>query len=67
MGKREPEVLSLPWPKGIRTLGYRQNSDGSLSIDCSSQYKLPVWDDSGELLKRCEEQAKPWFKKILPW
>ncbi|WP_261815911.1 penicillin-binding protein 1B [Vibrio gallicus] len=67
LSHREPELLRLSWPQGIRTLGYRSNKDGSLSIDCNSQYKLPVWDDSGELLQRCEQQAKPWFKKILPW
>ncbi|PMM44675.1 penicillin-binding protein 1B [Vibrio breoganii] len=64
---REPEVLSLPWPKGIRTLGYRKLDDGSLAVDCSSDFKLPVWDESGLALEECESNAKPWFKKILPW
>ncbi|CAM4064085.1 penicillin-binding protein 1B [Vibrio neonatus] len=65
--QREPEVLSLPWPEGIRTLGYRKLEDGSLTVDCNSQFKLPVWDASGEALSECESNAKPWFKKILPW
>ncbi|OBT17281.1 penicillin-binding protein 1B [Vibrio sp. UCD-FRSSP16_10] len=64
---REPEVLSLPWPQGIRTLGYRKQADGSLAVDCNSQFKLPVWDESGQALTDCQSNAKPWFKKILPW
>nr|WP_240432746.1 penicillin-binding protein 1B [Vibrio halioticoli] len=65
--QREPEVLSLPWPEGIRTLGYRKLEDGSLAVDCNSKFKLPVWDASGQALSECESNAKPWFKKILPW
>nr|WP_235868482.1 penicillin-binding protein 1B [Vibrio ezurae] len=65
--QREPEVLSLPWPEGIRTLGYRKLEDGSLAVDCNSHFKLPVWDASGDALRACESNAKPWFKKILPW
>ncbi|CAM2847327.1 penicillin-binding protein 1B [Vibrio rarus] len=65
--QREPEVLTLPWPQGIRTLGYRKQQDGSLTVDCNSKFTLPVWDEDGQALAECESNAKPWFKKILPW
>jgi penicillin-binding protein 1B len=65
--RREPEVLTLPWPKGIRTLGYRTLDNGALSMDCRSDFKLPVWDESGKLLAKCEAEAKSWIEKIFPW
>ncbi|ELA3110909.1 penicillin-binding protein 1B [Vibrio vulnificus] len=64
--QRTPEKLILPWPKEITTLGYQQKSDGELSLDCSSQFTLPVWDKQGELKAQCEKPSN-WLNKLLSW
>ncbi|MGL0817713.1 membrane carboxypeptidase [Vibrio vulnificus] len=64
--QRTPEKLILPWPKEITTLGYQQKSDGKLSLDCSSQFTLPVWDKQGELKAQCEKSSN-WLNKLLSW
>ncbi|EGR7965398.1 penicillin-binding protein 1B [Vibrio vulnificus] len=64
--QRTPEKLILPWPKEITTLGYQQKSDGELSLDCSSQFTLPVWDKLGELKAQCEKSSN-WLNKLLSW
>ncbi|HDZ3713868.1 TPA: penicillin-binding protein 1B [Vibrio vulnificus] len=64
--QRTPEKLILPWPKEIITLGYQQKSDGELSLDCSSQFTLPVWDKQGELKAQCEKSSN-WLNKLLSW
>ncbi|MGL0952293.1 penicillin-binding protein 1B [Vibrio vulnificus] len=64
--QRTPEKLILPWPKEITTLGYQQKSDGELSLDCSSQFTLPVWDKQGELKAQCEKSSN-WLNKLLSW
>ncbi|EMN7212431.1 penicillin-binding protein 1B [Vibrio vulnificus] len=64
--QRTPEKLILPWPKEITTLGYQQKSDGELSLDCSSQFTLPVWDKLGELKAHCEKSSN-WLNKLLSW
>ncbi|MGL0933995.1 penicillin-binding protein 1B [Vibrio vulnificus] len=64
--QRTPEKLILPWPKEIITLGYQQKSDGKLSLDCSSQFTLPVWDKQGELKAQCEKSSN-WLNKLLSW
>ncbi|AXX58872.1 penicillin-binding protein 1B [Vibrio vulnificus] len=64
--QRTPEKLILPWPKEITTLGYQQKSDGELSLDCSSQFTLPVWDKQGELKTQCEKSSN-WLNKLLSW
>ncbi|MGL1041519.1 penicillin-binding protein 1B [Vibrio vulnificus] len=64
--QRTPEKLILPWPKEITTLGFQQKSDGELSLDCSSQFTLPVWDKQGELKAQCEKSSN-WLNKLLSW
>ncbi|EOA6548262.1 penicillin-binding protein 1B [Vibrio vulnificus] len=64
--QRTPEKLILPWPKEITTLGYQRKSDGELSLDCSSQFTLPVWDKQGELKAQCEKSSN-WLNKLLSW
>ncbi|EHZ2549884.1 penicillin-binding protein 1B [Vibrio vulnificus] len=64
--QRTPEKLILPWPKEITTLGYQQKNDGELSLDCSSQFTLPVWDKLGELKAQCEKSSN-WLNKLLSW
>ncbi|EPW5500346.1 penicillin-binding protein 1B [Vibrio vulnificus] len=64
--QRTPEKLILPWPKEITTLGYQQKSDGELSLNCSSQFTLPVWDKQGELKAQCEKSSN-WLNKLLSW
>ncbi|HDY8157851.1 TPA: penicillin-binding protein 1B [Vibrio vulnificus] len=64
--QRTPEKLILPWPQEITTLGYQQKSDGELSLDCSSQFTLPVWDKQGELKAQCEKSSN-WLNKLLSW
>ncbi|MEF1288594.1 penicillin-binding protein 1B [Vibrio sp. M260118] len=67
LNHRIPEKLTLPWPKGITTLGFAQSAQGGLDIDCSNDFKLPVWDSSGELRKQCDNQPKQWIKKLFSW
>lgn len=69
LGKRTPKVLSLPWPNGISMIGFNKERDGSLSLDCSNDFKLPVWDVKGEFKQRCAEQRKPlnWLKRLFSW
>lgn len=64
---RIPEKLTLPWPQGITTLGFVQTEQGALDVDCSNEFKLPVWDSSGELKKQCDNQPKQWIKKLFSW
>jgi penicillin-binding protein 1B len=65
LDRRLPQRLTLPWPKGISTLGYKQQSNGALKIDCSSEFKLPVWDKNGELVKSCSSSPTQWLKSLF--
>ncbi|MDW1516845.1 penicillin-binding protein 1B [Vibrio sp. Vb5035] len=47
--QRIPERLELPWPREITTLGFKPTSDGGLEMNCRSDYKLPVWDKTGQI------------------
>ncbi|WP_375751264.1 penicillin-binding protein 1B [Vibrio sp. HN007] len=67
LGLRPPKKLILPWPKDLMTLGFKPNSDGGLKIDCSSNFKLPVWDKSGELKQACERNPANWIKSLFDW
>lgn len=67
LGLRTPQRLSLPWPKGITTLGFRQSSEGGLLLDCRNEFKLPVWDQMGELKQACERSPAAWLKRLFNW
>ncbi|WP_260259887.1 penicillin-binding protein 1B [Vibrio intestinalis] len=64
---RIPTQLSLPWPKGISTLGFEKTEKGDLQLDCSNNFKLPVWDENGKLQQECEKQPAQWLKNIFSW
>ena len=64
---RIPEKLSLPWPQGISTLGFAQTTQGSLSLNCGSEFTLPVWDVNNALQQQCDNQPKQWLKKLFSW
>jgi len=64
---RIPEKLTLPWPQGVSTLGFAKTAQGSLDLDCSNDFKLPIWDVSGRLQKQCDNQPKQWLKKLFSW
>lgn len=64
---RIPEKLSLPWPRGITTVGVRAMPDGALEIDCASQTKLPVWDVNQTFKQHCENQSKGWIQNLFDW
>lgn len=64
---RIPEKLTLPWPKGISTVGFKQSSQGELALSCHSSFKLPVWDINGEFKQHCENQPVEWIKKLFTW
>ncbi|MDC5854941.1 penicillin-binding protein 1B [Vibrio europaeus] len=64
---RIPEKLTLPWPQGVSTLGFVKTAQGSLDLDCSNQFKLPVWDIDGSWKKQCENQPKQWIKELFSW
>ncbi|MDA0148649.1 penicillin-binding protein 1B [Vibrio sp. LaRot3] len=64
---RIPTQLSLPWPKGISTLGFAKTEKGDLQLDCSNNFKLPVWDENGKLQQECDNQPAQWLKNIFSW
>ncbi len=64
---RIPEKLTLPWPQGIRTQGFIASGQGELTVDCGNQFKLPIWDFDGRYKQQCDNDAKPWIKKIFSW
>ncbi len=64
---RIPEKLSLPWPRGITTVGVRALPEGALEIDCASQTKLPVWDVNQTFKQHCENQSKGWIQNLFDW
>ena len=67
LNHRIPEKLTLPWPKGISTLGFSHNEQGSLQLDCDNQFKLPVWDTNNVLKQQCDSKPTQWIKKIFSW
>ncbi|NOH63743.1 penicillin-binding protein 1B [Vibrio sp. RE88] len=67
LNHRIPEKLTLPWPKGISTLGFEHTEQGSLQLDCDNQFKLPVWDANNVLKQQCDSQPTQWIKKIFSW
>ncbi|AIS53870.1 penicillin-binding protein 1B [Vibrio coralliilyticus] len=67
LNHRIPEKLTLPWPKGISTLGFSHTEQGSLQLDCDNQFKLPVWDANNVLKQQCDSQPTQWIKKIFSW
>lgn len=64
---RIPEKLTLPWPQEISTLGFSKTAQGSLSLDCGNEFKLPVWDIGGKMKQQCDNQPKQWLKKLFNW
>ncbi|WP_099607668.1 penicillin-binding protein 1B [Vibrio coralliilyticus] len=67
LNHRIPEKLTLPWPKGISTLGFSHTEQGSLQLDCNNQFKLPVWDTNNVLKQQCDSKPTQWIKKIFSW
>ncbi|MGY0614242.1 penicillin-binding protein 1B [Vibrio sp. FJH11] len=66
LSMRIPERLELPWPKEVTTLGFKQSADGSLEMNCRSEYKLPVWDKTGQIRQQCEKKSN-WFNELFDW
>lgn len=64
---RIPEKLTLPWTQEISTLGFSKTAQGSLSLDCGNEFKLPVWDIGGKMKQQCDNQPKQWLKKLFNW
>lgn len=64
--QRIPERLELPWPREIITLGFKPTSDGGLEMNCRSDYKLPVWDKTGQIKQQCEKKSN-WLNSIFDW
>ncbi len=67
LSKRTPEVLTLPWPGQIRTVGFEQTRSGALEADCDNQYRLPVWDKDDAFKQLCDKQKKGWLKNLFSW
>ncbi|MCE0493348.1 penicillin-binding protein 1B [Vibrio salinus] len=70
LSRRRPEKLSLPWPKGIKMVGFDKERSGGLTLDCSSQdLVLPVWDPDGKWEQKCKAQGKSfhWIKRLFTW
>ncbi|MCS0233162.1 penicillin-binding protein 1B [Vibrio alginolyticus] len=64
--QRIPKRLELPWPREITTLGFKPTSDGGLEMNCRSDYKLPIWDKSGQIKQQCEKKSN-WLNSIFDW
>ncbi|MCS0288093.1 penicillin-binding protein 1B [Vibrio alginolyticus] len=64
--QRIPERLELPWPREITRLGFKPTSDGGLEMNCRSDYKLPVWDKTGQIKQQCEKKSN-WLNSIFDW
>lgn len=67
LNHRIPEKLTLPWPKGVSTIGFSKSAQGELQLDCRNEFKLPVWDKGGRLKHQCENQPDAWLKKLFTW
>ncbi|HDM8043773.1 TPA: penicillin-binding protein 1B [Vibrio campbellii] len=64
--QRVPERLELPWPKEVTTLGFQKAANGALEMNCRSEYKLPVWDKSGQIKQQCEKKSN-WLNSLFDW
>ena len=64
---RTPQRLTLPWPKGIATVGFFKKSSGGLKLDCSNDFRLPVWDKDGSIQKACDSDPGVWIKDLFDW
>ncbi|WP_045381336.1 penicillin-binding protein 1B [Vibrio campbellii] len=64
--QRIPERLELPWPKEVTTLGFQKATNGALEMNCRSEYKLPVWDKSGQIKQQCEKKSN-WLNSLFDW
>lgn len=64
--QRTPERLELPWPKEVTTLGFQKAANGALEMNCRSEYKLPVWDKSGQIKQQCEKKSN-WLNNLFDW
>ncbi|NVD05710.1 penicillin-binding protein 1B [Vibrio sp. JPW-9-11-11] len=64
---RIPEKLVLPWPKGVRTIGFTSVTQGGLDLDCDNDFTLPVWDINQTFKQQCDNQPKQWLKKLFTW
>ncbi|MEP7743352.1 penicillin-binding protein 1B [Vibrio parahaemolyticus] len=66
LAQRIPERLELPWPKEVTTLGFKPTSNGGLEMNCRSDYKLPVWDKTGQIKQQCEKKSN-WLNSLFDW
>ncbi len=64
--QRIPERLELPWPREVTTLGFKQSADGGLEMNCRSEYKLPIWDKTGQMKQQCEKKSN-WISNLFDW
>jgi penicillin-binding protein 1B len=64
--QRIPERLELPWPKEVTTLGFQKAANGALELNCRSEYKLPVWDKTGQIKQQCEKKSN-WLNNLFDW
>ncbi len=64
--QRIPERLELPWPREVTTLGFTQNANGGLEMNCRSDYKLPVWDKFGQIKQQCDKKSN-WMSNLFDW
>lgn len=66
LSQRIPERLALPWPREVTTLGFKQTAEGGLEMNCRSEYKLPVWDKTGQAKQQCEKKSN-WINDLFNW
>ncbi|MBR9875145.1 penicillin-binding protein 1B [Vibrio sp. J1-1] len=66
LSQRIPERLALPWPREVTTLGFKQTTKGGLEMNCRSEYKLPVWDKTGQVKQLCEKKSN-WINDLFNW
>ncbi|MGF1727403.1 penicillin-binding protein 1B [Photobacterium nomapromontoriensis] len=68
MKRRQPEPLTLSWPKKLTTVKFSQMPNGTLERDCAGKYGLPLWDKDGREATFCDSN-KPagWIKEMFSW
>ncbi|OOF12583.1 penicillin-binding protein 1B [Salinivibrio sp. PR5] len=63
--RRGASNLSVAWPAQVTTVTVQHNAS-RYQLDCYGNQKLPMWDPSGELAKRCDKpDPVGWLKGLF--
>lgn len=65
LGDRRAKTLQLNWPENLTTLGYDKQNDGEFTLNCQSDFKLPVWDKTGSIKDECSTGLRSILNRLL--